>query len=1087
MALPIPRPHIVARVNRIIAPFKSEVVIKDLPKGQQYQIAQIKMSPEVYRRENRIPHLANAETGEILATGKPGQDHMDLVKEYSGTTPYDPGAIKKKLPSGDKLAFIEESPVDISYRFATANKEQKAIAEKMYESSLIKSLQEKFPDQPVISLGAEVYATGLEGRVAGIVSQFEHPEKTDVDRVKGILGKFEKTKPINPNRLYNPNDLYKWDEAGTRIKKTPEEFVEQIMEDYHVDPEYGQDLYNFLEIQEGHEEAEKMGIVFAAPEELLKGVTEMPPYQKGVYTLKGLTLGLAPTAKITTTPFESQLIDELVAIGGYMGVSQTLRVLNRGNKLYNSIKTKPVTEASLNKQIKETGLNPEELTREQKIDFEHTHNYTPDPDVELQFQNVEKVTKMKQLEGLTEPEMGQVVSHRYEAQNIKARKMRGLETAEQTLKRQLPPESPATQAAREAQDFEAANKNYDELINDAAESGYLTTWEKMSGSFRKLATTSIVAIKQAGDAGRELATKIMNFVDEPERIVGSIATSAKKKEWHKLSEKEKANVVDWMDEKWYFEDTFKFISPRAKAMAEYMSKAKADATDALRNVGGEVATITRPFWGHHLIDAEKFFKNAPEVAKTLIKNKQAKDMNAALNIIDDYRLKYSNREFAGAEKARTLHIRGYDQLKKHGFDVDFTEFENYLMGTYRRAEELKQFGEKGTKVAYHLIREIGKTDRARANIAAGLFKRITHRDVKDVNTAFVVSKLTNFTASTMLGMSQIAQYMSTPNVFLKAGFKAGVSSVYTGLKHIVSKAPQEYAEQVGVLMGNTFNDFRNLYKTGAYSQNYMKLSGLNWADNHTRIMAANGGKIYINDVIKKFLKNPTSKDLSKRLEELYFDPKEVLRNKGLRPEQHDLAVKRFTDLVIGRTRPVDLPLAWSNHLAKFITLFKNFAFTQSRFMKNALWDQMARGNVKPLLTALTLQLGTTELVQDLKSKMTGKERPKGLQRIVDNLIMVQTFGLYGDIVMSTFKRGGKGVVNYMEGANISMLKRYGDFMSSSVKAVLDGRLSPKEQRKMLKSISYFTLRAIPYGIGQRLYNEMFPEEQKQKAGTRIYG
>src|SRR3972149_2996348 len=108
MALPIPRPHIVARVNRIIAPFKSEVVIKDLPKGQQYQIAQIKMSPEVYRRENRIPHLA--------------------------------------------------------------------IAEKMYESSLIKSLQEKFPQQPVISLRSKTSTSGVDAGLAGIVSQFEHPE-----------------------------------------------------------------------------------------------------------------------------------------------------------------------------------------------------------------------------------------------------------------------------------------------------------------------------------------------------------------------------------------------------------------------------------------------------------------------------------------------------------------------------------------------------------------------------------------------------------------------------------------------------------------------------------------------------------------------------------------------------------------------------------------------------------------------------------------------------------------------------------------------------------------------------------------------
>lgn len=143
MPVPIPRPGILANAIRTIKQFAPDMT--ELPEGAAYEVAQSRKS-DIVRPTPRIPHVMNAETGEIVSTGAPGLLHREL---------------KHSLPY-EKTARISEMD-----DYVTWETQSGGVPKEEYADNVIKSLQEKFPNKKVIDpYSNKIYAAAASPVVA---------------------------------------------------------------------------------------------------------------------------------------------------------------------------------------------------------------------------------------------------------------------------------------------------------------------------------------------------------------------------------------------------------------------------------------------------------------------------------------------------------------------------------------------------------------------------------------------------------------------------------------------------------------------------------------------------------------------------------------------------------------------------------------------------------------------------------------------------------------------------------------------------------------------------------------------------------
>lgn len=121
--------------------------------------------------------------------------------------------------------------------------------------------------------------------------------------------------------------------------------------------------------------------------------------------------------------------------------------------------------------------------------------------------------------------------------------------------------------------------------------------------------------------------------------------------------------------------------------------------------------------------------------------------------------------------------------------------------------------------------------------------------------------------------------------------------------------------------------------------------------------------------------------------------------------------------------PTRKPTYWNTPAGRVLTQFKTFALGQSRFMRDSVISEAAKGNFKPLAYATSIYPIAGHLVADTRALLRNKpNRETGLDRVLLDFGAVGGYALAGDFVMS-IKKGR--FAETLVGPTVSDIGRYG--------------------------------------------------------------
>lgn len=121
------------------------------------------------------------------------------------------------------------------------------------------------------------------------------------------------------------------------------------------------------------------------------------------------------------------------------------------------------------------------------------------------------------------------------------------------------------------------------------------------------------------------------------------------------------------------------------------------------------------------------------------------------------------------------------------------------------------------------------------------------------------------------------------------------------------------------------------------------------------------------------------------------------------------------------------PLAWNHPLGRVMFQFKNFALGQGKLMKDAVFAEAAKGNLKPLAYWIALFPIAGELVKDMRSLATGRPREEqGVARLYSDMMAVGGLGIASDAL--TQARFGRAL-EWLAGPTVADMADVGEALS----------------------------------------------------------
>lgn len=242
------------------------------------------------------------------------------------------------------------------------------------------------------------------------------------------------------------------------------------------------------------------------------------------------------------------------------------------------------------------------------------------------------------------------------------------------------------------------------------------------------------------------------------------------------------------------------------------------------------------------------------------------------------------------------------------------------------------------------------------------------------------------------GLNQARKWMSLtslpnftiPNVIL--------GQATNSLMAVLSKHPISAAMEVTKLIRGSYRD--QIRASGVYNSfNRTMLEELSGIDPFqigageriNRSIAAAIGKSTVREAFKDYKAGTNVRSARYFLETLLArDPDSIT---AITPELERFAAGRMAEITQGLNNPGNLPYGWSNPIntygsvaTQLALIFKKVGFQTTKTVKDSIKASPVLG---PVAWATIAQIAG-EMVGDVKSVITGKERPEDLSRIADN-------------------------------------------------------------------------------------------------------
>lgn len=257
------------------------------------------------------------------------------------------------------------------------------------------------------------------------------------------------------------------------------------------------------------------------------------------------------------------------------------------------------------------------------------------------------------------------------------------------------------------------------------------------------------------------------------------------------------------------------------------------------------------------------------------------------------------------------------------------------------------------------------------------------------------------------------------------------------------------------------------FKVGPFTisaTKFLEKTGFVWLERMNRVVGYHAGQSFAADLGRRLVNNPRDRLARSALRRMGINGQKIIDKNGLDGDDLIKAGRFISDKTQFRADVLDLPLWMSSPEGKLLAQFKTFGFNQAKFIKDALKEEVARGNYRPIATALVAMPILGEGVKNIRGILSGQIRDeKGLDRVLDNISAVGAAGLLNDIWASA-------KYNNIEGAILGPT-------GSDVAKIVEGAHRAIEGRP--KSLQRFALRNIPV-VGPRLQNEFVPSNRLRR-------
>jgi len=629
----------------------------------------------------------------------------------------------------------------------------------------------------------------------------------------------------------------------------------------------------------------------------------------------------------------------------------------------------------------------------------------------------------------------------------------------------LPPNSPAEQVAN--------NALHNLSLHDGGEDAKMIQRGLWGQVWDKAISASTTVLRNAGKIGDTLATKLMNYIDIPELRLSQI-----QREYipvlKTLSQTETKNLINKAEAVYYGLPHIESISPRVQAAFDKLDELNTRITQEIYGKTGQTGT-PRMFHPRHLL-AQPL--DELKLKQYLVKHKLAANDAEATNLIQkEYERIAESRAGmkAPAEQKRKLILPTYDALKEFGYNVNpIDAWNKHYLATFRRIEQINQFGKDG-EVYNQLLGQLGQDKRYTnaADIGQRLYTRLTNGEVIDPTLSKLQRAGNNF--SYMLwqaGVAFVHLASGGSNLITRYGLKT-VPGLIKATYGLLTGADRNFMANAGVLRGimSDYNEWGGF--NSRMSKVLSKVNGIDPIMNYMRRVGATLGDPYIEKMVQRTIKsNGTDTLANKALKELYINPQDVIKNKGIAQQDKYLAIKRIADATIGRVRPVDLPLWATTPEWEFLTMFKKAATRQAQFMLDMLKQRPLTNTARFLVGGLPFA-ATIGLV---KSKMMGETDPEKLTDAAVHMGMKVTFGIVGEAINAANAKTKEQAVEFGAGPTISTTAAQAHTFVSGLTKWLSGEITGKEFRDTVgKGVVGSMIRMIPPQLGGGLlYKELFP-------------
>lgn len=1071
---PIPRPEVVQRVAAYLSRFKSDIDVRALQRGKAegtaFEVAQVKENPRALLMENRIPHIMDRD-GEVLWSGEQSTLHRDGVEEA-----YAKARLKNPNVRPDRFVYVSENPQHVTWELRDFDKQTSLTDQEL--TSVVKALQTKFA-KPVIDpnpANNKIYGVGAGATGATVASQ----EDKEQDPLYQIYLNAQK-QVSDPLKI-----VYDTAQKGIQDREQlqdelPSEIAETISQQQRLISKI-RTKYRDLMTQYPDVENPMLSDLVTA----YTGVAEFQPdIERGVRSLAATPSTIEQeglTVRSVTQPIFGAL--DLLGFGAIGAGAARWASKWRRPLVKENISRVPSEEQVLRDFAKERVHTPEGLSepairKAEALEFEFDKYYTPsvkelEQEATQGFSRAFK-TRAEQEQGATNL---RALNKEFGAKKPKEKPITQPEV--ETLLKQLDPETGPGKAPSVA--HSVANESQQTMLIMGKEH---PLWKQTQRRF--LASTTYVLLK-AGPIGREIIKKVHNYQDasvkQASQAMRLVHASLKP-----LSKKERNNLFEMLNESYYLQ-SIRPLSQRVQDAYRTIATEQIKATTLAKQWGLEATENPRGFIPH-ILTKDKL--NEKEFLAYVKNTEQAVTENEARLLFNTYAKRYADMKFKGLEQARTLHIRGKDNYKKLGFETELAPvLSSYFNNAYRRIEAIKQFGDEGHKGFDLLKAQLAHQQPNDASIAEALFRHVTKRNELDTLTQKLLSKTINFHVITFMGMAGPLQLSQLGNIALRMGWRNAALGTYRGMKGLLRKGGDEFVERTGALSQTVAHDIKEMYSQGWMTDQYLKITGVTPLDNLTRRFAVHAGDFWLDDIVRGLQAGKNTKYWTKAADELFIDiPTLAKQNWKFAQDERDVLLKRLSDTTAGRTRPTEMPNWASSDVGKLVLLFKKFMIFQTRFMKDyAFKPLVARdtplGKRASILSAFVLgQYPLGSLLGEVRSIQTGKERPEGLKKVIDNLAFVQAFGIWADIA-SAAGRGEAGIGKWAAGPIVNNTSQWLSAFWKSLDNVSQGYTTEQDHKQLVKKMAQQTIRPVPW-IGPRMYTElldqMYPEMRIKERPT----